>query len=445
VKLAQLFAARADLVSEPYLSALGALADQVPAVPTSEIRRVIHDSYDATPEQLFESFDDAPLAAASLGQVHRARYAGEDVVVKVLRPGVEVLVASDVLVAERLLTIAERWAPNPHVRGLRNAVREFGSRVWEEMDFRREAANSEAMRANFATRSGVAIPRIVPALTRQRVMVMQYMHGTRIDRLQTMVATGRIDAGELVRRVIELYMRMMLVDGLFHADPHPGNLLVQDDGTIVVLDFGMVVPVPRAQRRLLARTAFAGIQRDVEGLVDGFFALGLVEAGADRATMRELVDTLLEVAYAPETTTLDRLHLLADRVMATLYEYPVTLPSDLVYFARTTALIEGLGARYDARFNGATFAAPVALRLRAEIIASLREPGESSLGFLGDEWSAVGAMLGAALGTAVAQAGGFLARLGATVNEVLEGALTKLAEPPPPRDRPALGDGSGAD
>lgn len=444
VKLAQVFAARADLVPEPYLTALGALVDQVPTVPLAEIRRAIGDAYGAPPEQVFESFDDVPLAAASLGQVHRARWEGEDVVVKVLRPGVERVVATDVEVAERLVALAQRWAPHPHLRGFRNAVHEFGVRVWEEMDFHRETANAEAMRANFAGRPGVAIPRVIPSLTRPRVMVLEYMRGTRIDRLQAQIAAGRLDAADLVRRVIELYMRMMLVDGLFHADPHPGNLLVADDGTIVVLDFGMVVPVPKAQRRLLARTAFAGIQRDVDGLVDGFFALGLVEPGADRATMHELVDALLQVAYAPDTTTLDRLQLVADRVMATLYQFPVTLPSDLVYFARTTALIEGLGARYDTRFNGVTFAAPVAIHLQREILASLREPGESPVGFLGDDWSALGTVLGTLAGKLVEDAGTVVKQISAAVSDLFAGVLGALQTPPPPKP-PRLGDGSAAD
>lgn len=444
VKLAQLFAARADLVPEPYISALATLVDQVPTVPLAEVRRSIEDAYGAPPESVFEWFDDVPLAAASLGQVHRARFDGEEVVVKVLRPGVEQVVATDVRVAERLVSIAERWAPNPHLRGMRNAVREFGARVWEEMDFNREAANAEAMRANFAGRPGVAIPRVVMELTRSRVMVLEYMRGTRIDRLKPQIEAGRIDAADLVRRVIELYMRMMLVDGLFHADPHAGNLLVGDDGTIVVLDFGMVVPVPRSQRRLLAKTAFAGIQRDVDGLVDGFFALGLVEPGADRATMRELVDTLLQVAYAPDTTTLDRLQLVADRVMATLYEFPVTLPSDLVYFARTTALIEGLGARYDAHFNSVTFAAPVALHLQHEILASLREPGESPMSIFGGDWTALGAVLGTLAGKVVKDAGVVVKQFGNAVNELLEGVLGALQNPPPDEPR-RLGDGSAAD
>ncbi|AHG88988.1 ABC-1 domain-containing protein [Gemmatirosa kalamazoonensis] len=413
VKLAQLLGARADLVPEPYLAALGTLSDQAPLVPLAAVRRTIAREYGTPADEIFEWFDPAPLAAASLGQVHRARWRGHEVAVKVLRPGVERLVAADVRAAERLLALAERWFPNPHLRGVRNAVREFGVRVWEELDFRHEAANAAAMRANFAGRAGVAVPRVEPSLVRRRVLVMEYMPGTRIDRLQHLVASGRLDAEELVRRVIELYMRMMLIDGFFHADPHPGNLYYQEPpegatgfGTIVVLDFGMVVPVSRELRRRLARAAFAGIRRDADGLVDGFYALGVADPRADRATMRALVDALLDVAYTKGTTARDRIELLADRVMSTLYDFPVTLPGDLVYFARTAALIEGLGARYDTRFNGVTFASPVALRLRREISAALREPGESELAWLGGEFDVVGAVLTSALGGAMGGAVG---------------------------------------
>ena len=381
VKLAQVLAARADLVPEPYLTTLGKLHDRVPPVPAAAVRRTIEAAYGRPVEDTFRRFDWTPLAAASLGQVHRAEVDGQPVVVKVLRPGVERTVPRDLALAGRLLGVAERrWgrtgAAAGHLRGVRSAVDEFARRVGEEMDFRHEAANAVEMRERFAGRAGVAIPRVWPDLVRERVLVLEYMPGTRIDGLQARVASGALDAQRLVRRVIALYMRMMLVDGFFHADPHPGNLLVQDDGTLVVLDFGMVVRVDKRLRRTLARTAFAGIQRDAAGLVEGFYTLGLFEPGADRATAAELVAALLEIAHTADTSSTDRMQLVADRVLATLYQFPVTLPADLVYFARTTALIEGLGVRYDARFNAVTFAAPVALEMRREIMDSLREPGE---------------------------------------------------------------------
>jgi predicted unusual protein kinase regulating ubiquinone biosynthesis (AarF/ABC1/UbiB family) len=439
VKLAQVLAARADLVPEPYLHALGALHDQVPPVPAAAVRRVIEASFDRPVEAIFARFDWTPVAAASLGQVHRASYQGEEVAVKVLRPGVEARVRRDLAAAGRLLAFAERRfagrAAARHLEGVRTAVEEFARRVGDEVDFRREAENAREMRAHFLGRPGVAMPRVIGDLVSEHVLVLEFMPGTRVDRLQDRVADGRLDAQELVRRVIELYMRMMLVDGFFHADPHPGNLLVQDDGTLVVLDFGMVVRVDRELRRGLARTAFAGIRRDADGLVEGFYRLGVLAPEADRATARALVGALLDIAHTADTSSADRMQLVADRVMATLYEFPVTLPSDLVYFARTAALIEGLGARYDRHFNAVTFAAPVALRMHREILASLADDD----GRLPDgvpDWLAG---LGAAVGEVAVEVATAVRRVGRGLLALVGQVATELERATRPRDGAAAG------
>ncbi len=374
VKFGQIFAGRNDLLPEPYVVALGTLTDRVPPIPLAEIRRVIATSYGRTTEELFERFDDTPLAAASLGQVHRARLRGREVVVKVLRPGVETLVSRDIASARRLLAWVDRRFPNPHVRGLRAAVEEFALRVHEEMDFRLEAANAEEFRVSFRGSRGIRIPEILPEMVRQRVLVLEYLEGTRIDALGPRMATGELKASNVVRRVLELYVEMMLVDGLFHADPHPGNLLVGPDGALVLLDFGMVVRVSRERRRQILNTAMAAIRRDVDGVVTGFQGLGLVDASADSTTLRKLAEALLALT-ARRTTTQERIQYLADEVLTTIYDWPVVLPGDLVYFARTAALIEGLGIRYDARFNALEMATPILIRFRGRILAALRDPG----------------------------------------------------------------------
>jgi predicted unusual protein kinase regulating ubiquinone biosynthesis (AarF/ABC1/UbiB family) len=430
VKLAQVFAGRADLFPEAYVRALSTLTDQVPPVPLEAVERTIVDSYGKRPEELFERFDSAPIAAASLGQVHRALYQGRDVVVKVLRPNIEALVESDVKAAKWILKVLERrFATNPHVRGLRVSVEEFALRIGDEMDFRKEAANAEQIRANFAGNRRVMIPRIEGDLVRQRVLVMEYMDGVRIDRVESRDGSRgsawRHRSSDIVASVMELYIQMMLVDGLFHADPHPGNLLVSRDGRIILLDFGMVVPVPRETRWHLIQTVFASIRKDVDGVVAGFDALGVIEPGADIDVVRELVRALLELAHS-RTTVPERIEmLLADQVMGTLYDWPVTLPREMVYFARAAALIEGLGVHYDPRFNPIVFAAPIALRMRRRILSSLGD--QPTEGRDPNEWVyTLSGVLGTVAGVFARAGRDFLTRLEAEVEAKRPASIPRL-------------------
>jgi predicted unusual protein kinase regulating ubiquinone biosynthesis (AarF/ABC1/UbiB family) len=375
IKLTQLFAGRRDLIPSPYVESLSTLTDRVPAVPWPAIREEITRSYGVPPEQVFETIEEQPLAAASLGQVHRARADGRDVVVKVLRPGVEQQVADDLRVARRLLrSLASRLHP-PHVQGILGVLDEFERRVADEMDFRQEAAFAARIRQNFRSERTVRVPEVLDRYTRRRTMVMEYVEGIRIDRLDEAMTSGLLAPDRILRTVMSLYVRMMLVDGLFHADPHPGNLLVDAEGRVVLLDFGMVVEVPPATRRALVGTVFAAIRKDIPGVVEGFYGLGLVEPGASRALIHTLADQLITLATDRTTAQerIERVTRLADEVVGTLYDFPVQLPPDMVYFARTAALIEGLGVRYDPRFNPVGFATPIALRYRGAILRSLGE------------------------------------------------------------------------
>ena len=435
VKGAQLFAGRSDILSPTYARALTSLTDQVPTVALAEVERIIVEEYGAPAHELFERFDVIPLAAASLGQVHRARYDGQEVVIKVLRPGVESLVAADVAASTRIVAFVERWWPNPHVTGTRVVIEEFARRVAEEMDFRMEAAHAVAIRANFADTPEVWVPRVVEPMVRQRALVLEYCEGRRVDRLDAWVQEGRIRPDRLVRSVMELYAKMMLVHGLFHADPHPGNVHVAPDGRIILLDFGMVVRVPLELRRQLVAAIFAAIRRDPDALADSFHALGLVVTGADPAMIRRLAATLLAFSVQRNTTR-ERMELLADEVLAELYDWPIVLPAHLVYFARTASLIEGLGTHYDTHFNALSFATPIALSLRSRIMRSLYPDG-------GEPTVDLPTLIGAGIGAIFRVVRDAASGMAAAVQEAVAKAAVAPAGPPSIYTPPGLRSSNG--
>mgnify|MGYP000964877810 CR=1 FL=1 len=386
IKLAQLLSARADILPEPYLSEIGKLQDRVPAVPSDAVRRVIESELGASTDELFEDFQDEPLAAASLGQVHRAHVEGREVVVKVLRPGVERLVALDLSVSFRLLFWLNILFPNHHVRGLTNVVREFSVRVKAEMDFEQEAANIERFQSVFASDSSVRAPEVIHGFTTKRVLVMEYCAGTKVDRLHDHFASGRLSFRQLMNALTKAYMRMMMVDGFMHADPHPGNLLVQDDGTVVVLDWGSVLEVPRWTREAILGIALALGREDIDGVINEMYRLGMISADASRGEIREAATEILRIVERAKTTNHQ---MIVEDVIAqlldTFYTWPLVLPQELVYFFRTSALIEGLAFRYDARFDGLSFIRELVKENRAELAKSAgQQPAQIARNFMGE-------------------------------------------------------------
>jgi predicted unusual protein kinase regulating ubiquinone biosynthesis (AarF/ABC1/UbiB family) len=184
------------------------------------------------------------------------------------------------------------------------------------------------------------------------------------------VHAGRVDPERTVTAVVEAYIQMMLVDGLFHADPHPGNLLVRDDGALVLLDFGMVIEVDAGMRRHLAHTVLAAVRGDADSVVNGFFSLDIVEPDTDRDTIHRLVVMILELSDRGAALA-EMQRALATEVVRMLYDWPVVLTGEMIYFARAVALVEGIGARHVPGFSPVSYARPIVLRHRAAVLAAL--------------------------------------------------------------------------
>ncbi|MCU0648723.1 MAG: AarF/UbiB family protein [Gemmatimonadaceae bacterium] len=404
VKLAQMAAARADLIPGVYVDRLATLLDRVPAVPWSAIESTLRRSL--TPEQraALSPIDRTPLAAGSLGQVHAARLAtatgSRDVVIKLLRPGIAGVIALDLAILRAIVGWVYGRFPHPHVKGYLVVLDQFEHHVRDELDFRREAVATATIRARFAHEPRIRIPEVIDGFTGIDVLVLARVEGQRIDQLDaSRLRPGQLDA--LVEQLIASYIRMMLIDGRFHADPHPGNLWLAPDGALVFLDFGMVSDVSLATRRQLLRTIVASIRRDPLAIAQGFESLEMLVPGTSPAQFAPLAQTLLQIGFSPLPSD-ERARLVADEVMRELFNWPITLPPALVYFARTAALIEGVGARYDRHFNSIGVATRVVMRLYPEIARAL---GESVWNLPPDAMASVaGTMAGTAAREAVSTA-----------------------------------------
>ncbi|MEZ4414845.1 MAG: AarF/UbiB family protein [Gemmatimonadota bacterium] len=394
IKLAQLLSTRADILPEPYLSAIARLQDRVPPVPSAGILAVLEGELGKPVDEVLEDFDREPIAAASLGQVHRARAEGRDVVVKVLRPGVEDLVALDLDISFRLLYWLNVVFPNHHVRALTATVREFSVKVREEMDFRSEAENMRRFHHFFDNDRRFRVPEVLPAFTRQRVLVMEFTPGTKIDQLQTQFAEGRLDFRQVMENLTGLYLRMMMVDGFLHADPHPGNLLVQDDGTIVILDWGMVLDVPRWTRESILHIALAVEREDLDAIINEMYKLGMMSPEVSRGEVREAALEILRIMERAQGSNRERIEEIVHEIYDTFYTWPLILPQELVYFFRASVLLEGIGILYDRNFDGLGLIRVVIRGLRRQILdTTRREPTAMARDAVGEVGHVVRAVL----------------------------------------------------
>src|SRR5438552_13018006 len=361
IKLAQVFAIRADIIPLIYVEELGRLHDQVPPFPTPEVRQRIQAELRQPPETVFDSFTEEPLAAASLGQVHRARYRGEDVIVKVLRPGVEELVATDVRVVQNLVFVLEQFIDHHIVRSTRTIIDEFSRMIAEEMDFLHEAENVERFSELFGASDFVIIPKVYREVTTTRVLVMQFFEGFRVDEVDE-ILRHNIDTRRMIENLIEFYGGQLLIHGFFHADPHPGNILIQPDARIVLVDYGMVVDVTPEFRQELVRTVVAAVRSDVEGLIDAVYKLDMLEQDISPSTVREAAQAIISI-HLDKRLSQRQIQEVTYQILNTFYRFPLRLPSNLVYILRTAVLIEGLGIAYDPNFNSLLTALPIYKKL----------------------------------------------------------------------------------
>jgi len=349
IKLGQLLSTRPDALPATYIEVLSELQDKVPPEPWADIEPLLERELGAPVTERFEQFDTDPISGASLGQVYEATLDGERVAVKVLRPGIRKRVESDLRVLSTLTPLLARGAEPGQAYTLENLSEEFAVTIRQEMDYAHEARMLREIGGSFADTDDVAIPSVVGSHSTDRVVTMTYIDGVKIDDVARIDELG-IDREALVKRLEEVYIQMIVEDGRFHADPHPGNLAVQSDGTLVFYDFGMTGRLGSRTRDQLMEFYIGLATDDVERVMDAFVAMGALDPAANRDVMREAFAIVIE-QFRGEDISDYRIEQLVGQFETQLYEFPMRLPQDLALVVRVTTVLEGVCRTLDPDFD----------------------------------------------------------------------------------------------
>jgi predicted unusual protein kinase regulating ubiquinone biosynthesis (AarF/ABC1/UbiB family) len=360
IKIGQSLGTRGDLLPLAYVKELALLQDQVPPFSTTEAYARIESELGRELREAYAEIDAEPVASASLGQVYRARlHTGQEVAVKIQRPNLPQIINFDIAILRRIIHFINRFLPQANQNAdWEGMLREFTVTVYEEMDYVQEGHNADRFRANFRDWRAIRVPKIYWSHTSQRVLTMEFIRGTKVVDIEGLRAR-RISPVKVNRLLVRTYLKQLLEDGFFHADPHPGNLLVMDSGHLAFFDFGMTGKIsPRLQSQMID-AFFHVVGRDVHGLAQDLINLNFLKPGVDPELIRPVVEGLFQHYLNLKLGEVNFKELTYD-LAEVMYEYPFRLPANFTYVIRALMTLEGIGIVTDPEFSFFDTAKPYA-------------------------------------------------------------------------------------
>ena len=348
IKLGQLLSTRPDVLPAEYIVEFSKLQDEVPPAPWNEAERVLTAELGAVDDR-FDAFDREAISGASLGQVYRGRIGDEEVAVKVRRPDIEELVNADLKVIRWSLPLLMRFVGEARSFSLENLADEFAKTIREEMDYDRERRMLQEIRSNFEGNRDIVIPAVIESYSTPRVLTMEYVPGTKITRVEELDAMG-IDRTRLAETLQRVYLQMIVDDGVFHADPHPGNLAVKPDGTLVFYDFGMSGRVDAYIQDRIVDFYIGIANQDIDAILDALIAMGTLSPEADREVMGNVMELAIEDVRGEDIEQY-RVQEVIDQIENTIYDFPLRLPSNLALVLRVATVVEGVCVTLDPGFD----------------------------------------------------------------------------------------------
>jgi len=348
IKLGQILSTRPDILPPAYIDVLEGLQDDVPPAPWEESKVVLEDEFGPV-DETFDDFDRDPISGASLGQVYTARYEGNEVAVKVRRPGIESLVEADLRTIRWSIPVVRRFIGSGRAFSLENLADEFAKTIREEMDYEREREMLEEIRGNFEGNDRIRIPTAYEEVSGPRVLTMQYIPGVKINRIDELDEAG-FDRNAIAETLQEVYLQMIIDDGVFHADPHPGNLAVDDDGAVIFYDFGMSGRVDPFIQEKIVEFYVAVARQDIDSILDTLIDMGTLSPEADREVMGNVMELAIADASGEDIEQY-QVNQIIEQVESTIYEFPLRLPPNLALVLRVATVVEGVCVTLDPEFD----------------------------------------------------------------------------------------------
>ncbi|MGH8551644.1 MAG: ABC1 kinase family protein [Methylococcales bacterium] len=357
IKLGQVLATRVDLFPPEWIREFEKLQDQVPSLPYAELAKQVEEDLGAPIEDIFPSFEKEPLAAASIAQVHRARLEnGDPVIVKIRRPNIRRMIEADLRLMERLARVAESELSELQRYHPKEVIHQFTLSLHRELDFATESRNAERMARNFADNPSILIPKIYWEWVGERINVQEYIDGIPARHPETLAAAG-LDCKRLAKRGADAVLKMVLIDGFFHADPHPGNVIFLPDDRIAFIDFGMTGWLSEARRDQIVGLLHALVNRDSARVVD-VLQEWAGDTYIDTAIVTTEIDWFIDTYHSLPLKQLDIAAILTD-LTSLIRNHELSLPPDLTMLLKALITLEGTGRQIDPDFDLVAQAAPL--------------------------------------------------------------------------------------
>ncbi|MCK5459588.1 AarF/ABC1/UbiB kinase family protein [Candidatus Parcubacteria bacterium] len=362
VKLGQILSTRPDLIPREFTEEFSKLQDNVPPFAFFQVEKLFEEEFGKSIDELFVEFNDRPVAAASLSQVHKAKLAnGEVVAVKIQRPNIKERIKSDISILFDLVKFMEKKLVNGYIYQPMEIVKEFSRTIKQELDFVSEGRNIDKFRINFKENEAVCIPKVYWQLTTPKILTMEYINGVKISDVNKS-KNSRFDKKIISARGADMILKQIFKDGFFHGDPHPGNIFVMKNNVVALLDFGMVGRVDEDTMADMANLLIATIEKDADKIIKILEKMDIVCSDINLKELKIEIKNFVDKYYGISLKQLE-IGVIIEEILEIMIHHQIKIPSDLVLLSKSLVIIEWVGRDLDPDFDMVSHAKPFAKEL----------------------------------------------------------------------------------